>query len=157
MLHYPFSIWANWDSLKLDFLWVAWLECAQQGFILMSAWSQIWHSRPLPQAGSWDGDGKPGDLIFGLCFIQMWTPGTTSTPLALPPPEPMSTCWRLVYASEEASLHQPGRQVARNIFTCPDSAFVGSCTCPSGFLVFNHSPNSGDGDKENQESVQRNM
>ena len=95
-------MWANWDFLKLgNFLWVAPLAGA--------VYSKDSHrclpgAKPsLPQAGPWDGDGKPEDLIFGPCFIQMWTTGTVTTPITLPSPERVGVSHRLVSESKQAT------------------------------------------------------
>ena len=156
-------MWANWDFLNLgNFLWVAPLAGAtarihtdvclepnllfpRQALGMGMANPRIWFlDRVLFKCellAPW-----PHQLPCLRQSVWAWATGWCRSQNKLQPLQPLSTSpWK----TEPRTLAY--------LFACSDSAFVGSWTCPSVFLVFHQSPNSGDGDEGNRELVQRNI
>lgn len=151
---------ANWEFLKLgNFLWVAQLACATAR-IYTDVCLEVNLLFPRQALGM----GMANPRIWTLDRVLFKCELVAPWPHQLPRLRRSVWAWAGGWCRSQKKLQplstspwKTGPRTLAHLFACPDSAFAGSWTWPSVFLVFPHSPNSGDGDEGNQELVQWNI
>lgn len=148
---------ANWDFLKLgNFLWVAQLACATAR-IYTNVCLEAKLLFPRQALGMGMANPRIWFLDHVLFKCELLAPWPHQLPRLRWSVRARAGGWCRSQKKLQRLSTSPwktGPRTLAYLLACPRQ---GSWTCPSVFLVFRHSPNSGDGHEGNQELVQRNI